>query len=123
MNGDLLEGRQLAQLRWETACVDPSVQLWNRPFIDNLTYGADSQSQMPIGSAIEEADLHGVLQKLPDGFQRSEFLLEKGMIDLVVDRREMKPIIASALRFMGAARAASSAVAAVEVPVPLGTQV
>lgn len=43
-----------------------------------------------------------IRQKLPEGFQRSEFLLEKGMIDLVVDRREMKGIIASALRFMGA---------------------
>ena len=41
-------------------------------------------------------------QKLPEGFQRSEFLLEKGMLDLVVDRREMKTAIASALRFMGA---------------------
>jgi len=40
-------------------------------------------------------------QKLPDGFQRSEFLLEKGMLDLVVDRREMKATIANALRFMG----------------------
>src|SRR5438128_9363623 len=44
-----------------------------------------------------------IRQKLPDGFQRSEFLLEKGMIDLVVDRREMKTVISSALRFMGAA--------------------
>jgi acetyl-CoA carboxylase carboxyl transferase subunit beta len=43
-----------------------------------------------------------IRQKLPDGFQRSEFLLEKGMIDLVVDRREMKTVISSALRFMGA---------------------
>jgi acetyl-CoA carboxylase carboxyl transferase subunit beta len=43
-----------------------------------------------------------IRQKLPEGFQRSEFLLEKGMLDLVVDRRELKPIIASALRFMGA---------------------
>jgi acetyl-CoA carboxylase carboxyl transferase subunit beta len=41
-------------------------------------------------------------QKLPEGFQRSEFLLEKGMIDLVVDRRELKAVIANALRFMGA---------------------
>src|SRR5437588_309250 len=44
-------------------------------------------------------------QKLPEGFQRSEFLLEKGMIDLVVDRRELKSLIASALRFMGAVKA------------------
>jgi acetyl-CoA carboxylase carboxyl transferase subunit beta len=43
-----------------------------------------------------------IRQKLPEGFQRSEFLLEKGMIDLVVDRREMKATIAGALRFMGA---------------------
>ena len=42
-----------------------------------------------------------IRQKLPEGFQRSEFLLEKGMLDLVVDRREMKTTIANALRFMG----------------------
>ena len=50
-----------------------------------------------------------IRQKLPEGFQRSEFLLEKGMIDLVVDRREMKATIASALRFMGARHAAPAA--------------
>ncbi|MBI4484982.1 MAG: acetyl-CoA carboxylase carboxyl transferase subunit beta, partial [Acidobacteria bacterium] len=33
---------------------------------------------------------------------RSEFLLDKGMIDLVVDRRELKATIAQALQFMGA---------------------
>jgi len=43
-----------------------------------------------------------IRQKLPEGFQRSEFLLEKGMVDLVIDRREMKATIAKALRFMGA---------------------
>jgi len=43
-----------------------------------------------------------IRQKLPEGFQRSEFLLDKGMLDEVVDRREMKATIARALRFMGA---------------------
>jgi acetyl-CoA carboxylase carboxyl transferase subunit beta len=43
-----------------------------------------------------------IRQKLPAGFQRSEFLLEKGMLDLIVDRREMRSTIANALRFMGA---------------------
>ena len=43
-----------------------------------------------------------IRQTLPEGFQRSEFLLEKGMLDLIVDRREMKATIANALRFMGA---------------------
>jgi acetyl-CoA carboxylase carboxyl transferase subunit beta len=42
-----------------------------------------------------------IRQKLPEGFQRSEFLLEHGMLDLIVDRREMKSAIARALRFMG----------------------
>jgi acetyl-CoA carboxylase carboxyl transferase subunit beta len=41
-----------------------------------------------------------IRQKLPDGFQRSEFLLERGMLDLVVDRREMKATISQVLRFM-----------------------
>jgi acetyl-CoA carboxylase carboxyl transferase subunit beta len=45
-----------------------------------------------------------IRQKLPAGFQRSEFLLERGMVDLVVDRREMKASIVSALDFMGARR-------------------
>ena len=43
-----------------------------------------------------------IRQKLPDGFQRSEFLVEHGMLDLVVDRRDMKATIARALRFMRA---------------------
>jgi len=43
-----------------------------------------------------------IRQKLPAGFQRSEFLLEKGMLDLIVDRRELKAVVANALRFMGA---------------------
>jgi len=43
-----------------------------------------------------------IRQKLPDGFQRSEFLLDHGMVDIVVDRRELKKTIASALRFMRA---------------------
>ena len=41
-----------------------------------------------------------IRQKLPEGFQRSEFLLEHGMLDAVVHRKEMKPYIARALDFM-----------------------
>jgi acetyl-CoA carboxylase carboxyl transferase subunit beta len=40
-----------------------------------------------------------IRQKLPEGFQRSEFLLERGMIDTIVDRREMKDTVARVLRF------------------------
>ncbi len=42
-----------------------------------------------------------IRQKLPAGFQRSEFLLERGQLDLVVDRRDLKGTIARLLRFMG----------------------
>jgi acetyl-CoA carboxylase carboxyl transferase subunit beta len=41
-----------------------------------------------------------IRQTLPEGFQRSEFLLAHGMLDAVVDRRELKATIARALRFM-----------------------
>jgi len=40
-----------------------------------------------------------IRQKLPEGFQRSEFLLKHGMLDAVVPRAEMKAYIATALRF------------------------
>ena len=35
-----------------------------------------------------------VREKLPEGFQRAEFLLEKGAIDMIVDRRQLRPTIA-----------------------------
>lgn len=38
-----------------------------------------------------------VREKLPEGFQRSEFLLEKGAIDMIVDRREMREKIGKLL--------------------------
>jgi acetyl-CoA carboxylase carboxyl transferase subunit beta len=41
-----------------------------------------------------------IRQKLPAGFQRSEFLLEHGFVDLVVDRRELKSTLTRVLRFM-----------------------
>jgi acetyl-CoA carboxylase carboxyl transferase subunit beta len=36
-----------------------------------------------------------VRETLPEGFQRSEFLLDKGAMDMIVDRREMKDRVAS----------------------------
>ena len=36
-------------------------------------------------------------QKLPEGFQRSEFLLDHGAIDMIVDRREMRQQVADLL--------------------------
>jgi acetyl-CoA carboxylase carboxyl transferase subunit beta len=47
-----------------------------------------------------------IRQKLPLGFQRAEFLLEHGMLDAVVHRKQLKPYIARALEFMTPTRAA-----------------
>ncbi|MDH3514483.1 MAG: acetyl-CoA carboxylase, carboxyltransferase subunit beta [Gammaproteobacteria bacterium] len=41
-----------------------------------------------------------VRQKLPEGFQRSEFLVEHGAIDLIIDRREMRDKIANLLSIL-----------------------
>jgi acetyl-CoA carboxylase carboxyl transferase subunit beta len=41
-----------------------------------------------------------IRQKLPKDFQRSEFLLEHGMIDAIVDRREMRDYVIKVLNFM-----------------------
>jgi len=38
-----------------------------------------------------------VREKLPEGFQRAEFLLEHGAIDMIVDRREMKKTLSDLL--------------------------
>jgi len=41
-----------------------------------------------------------VREKLPEGFQRSEFLLEKGAIDMIVDRRELRDRLAQLLSLL-----------------------
>jgi acetyl-CoA carboxylase carboxyl transferase subunit beta len=41
-----------------------------------------------------------IRQKLPAGFQRSEFLLEHGMLDMVVDRRELKKTLVRSIRLL-----------------------
>ena len=56
-----------------------------------------------------------IRQKLPEGFQRSEFLLEHGMLDIVVDRRELKNTISRVLRFAGMT---ARRPAAVDAPAP-----
>jgi acetyl-CoA carboxylase carboxyl transferase subunit beta len=50
-----------------------------------------------------------IRQKLPDGFQRSEFLLEHGMIDAIVKRKEMRQYLTRALSFFSDAEATGSA--------------
>jgi acetyl-CoA carboxylase carboxyl transferase subunit beta len=47
-----------------------------------------------------------IRQKLPEGFQRSEFLLQHGFLDAVVSRKDLKGYLIRALDFMQVARAA-----------------
>ena len=53
-----------------------------------------------IGFAGPRVIQQTVRETLPEGFQRSEFLLERGMLDLVVDRREMKATLGKAITFL-----------------------
>jgi acetyl-CoA carboxylase carboxyl transferase subunit beta len=46
-----------------------------------------------IGFAGQRVIEQTIKQKLPEGFQRSEYLLEHGMIDLIVERKEMKEVL------------------------------
>jgi len=53
-----------------------------------------------IGFAGPRVIQQTVRETLPEGFQRSEFLLEHGMLDMVVERARMREVLASCLRFM-----------------------
>jgi acetyl-CoA carboxylase carboxyl transferase subunit beta len=53
-----------------------------------------------IGFAGPRVIKQTIRQDLPEGFQRSEFLLEHGMLDLVVPRKEMKNTVVRLLNFM-----------------------
>ncbi|RYE74187.1 MAG: acetyl-CoA carboxylase carboxyl transferase subunit beta, partial [Oxalobacteraceae bacterium] len=87
------------------------------PFISVLTdpvYGGVSASLAMLGDVIvaEPKALIGfagprvieqtVREKLPEGFQRSEFLIEHGAIDMIISRQELRPRLGSLLaQFMG----------------------
>jgi acetyl-CoA carboxylase carboxyl transferase subunit beta len=80
--------------------------------LTNPTTGGVTASYAMLGDAIvaEPGALIGfagprvieqtIKQELPVGFQRSEFLLEHGMVDAIVDRRELKPTLSLLLRHM-----------------------
>src|SRR6185369_8271791 len=69
IDGQLFDQLPLDRVRSEISWVDPSVHLWNEPFIENLCYGSPNGVRQRAGSVLEAADLVRVLQKLPDGLQ------------------------------------------------------
>ena len=62
---------------------------------------SDWDDLMTICEMAAEEDDDSMLPELKEGFQRSEFLLEKGFVDMICDRREMKKCIAELLRLHG----------------------
>jgi acetyl-CoA carboxylase carboxyl transferase subunit beta len=53
-----------------------------------------------IGFAGPRVIQQTVRETLPEGFQRSEFLLEHGVLDMIVDRRDMRDRIGGVLRML-----------------------
>ena len=60
-----------------------------------------AEPQALIGFAGPRVIEQTVREKLPEGFQRSEMLLEKGAIDMIVDRRELRPVVAELVALLG----------------------
>jgi acetyl-CoA carboxylase carboxyl transferase subunit beta len=104
----------LAQMAKTTAALTDLAER-RLPFISVLTdptMGGVSASFAMIGDVViaEPKALIGfagprvieqtVRQKLPEGFQRAEFLLEKGAIDMIVDRRQMRDRLHALLSLM-----------------------
>ncbi|MCL2635480.1 MAG: acetyl-CoA carboxylase, carboxyltransferase subunit beta [Betaproteobacteria bacterium] len=104
----------LMQMAKSTAALTKLAQA-GQPFISILTdptMGGVSASFAFVGDVVmaEPNALIGfagprvieqtVREKLPEGFQRSEFLLEKGAIDMIVDRRELRDQVARTLALL-----------------------
>ncbi len=104
----------LMQMAKTTAALTRLSQI-GQPFISILTdptMGGVSASFAFVGDVViaEPNALIGfagprvieqtVREKLPEGFQRAEFLLEKGAIDLIVDRRELRDKVAATLSLL-----------------------
>jgi acetyl-CoA carboxylase carboxyl transferase subunit beta len=53
-----------------------------------------------IGFAGPRVIQQNIRQTLPEGFQRSEFLLEHGALDMIIDRRELRDRISAMLRLL-----------------------
>ncbi len=68
VDGKLLHGEHLQQVRRELVWVDPEVQLWNRSLQENLNYGNEADGPA-TPEVLSQADLLEVLARLPEGAQ------------------------------------------------------
>ncbi|MCK6426136.1 MAG: acetyl-CoA carboxylase, carboxyltransferase subunit beta [Burkholderiaceae bacterium] len=66
-------------------------------FVGDIVIG---EPKALIGFAGPRVIENTVREKLPEGFQRAEFLMEKGALDMIVDRRELRSTVARALAML-----------------------
>lgn len=69
VDGRRVDAADLPALRAATAWVDPAVQLWNRPLLENLAYAAAPQDLPQLSRAVRAAHLRETLARLPQGLQ------------------------------------------------------
>ena len=69
VDGVELDDQRLDQLRPHIAWVDPAVQLWNRPLLENLRYGLRDKPGMTIERAMDAAELTRVIERLPNALE------------------------------------------------------
>ena len=60
-----------------------------------------SEPQALIGFAGKRVIQDTIKQELPEGFQTAEFLLDKGFIDMIVERQNLKTVLSELLRLHG----------------------
>ncbi|MDB5039576.1 MAG: hypothetical protein JWN27_302 [Candidatus Eremiobacteraeota bacterium] len=75
-----------------------------------------AEARASIGFAGRRVIEQTIRQKLPDNFQTAEFLLEKGALDSVVERRDLKPLLMRLLDYGVGAKQASNGHATVTAP-------
>jgi len=85
----------------------PYVSVLTDPTMGGVSAGFAFLGDVVIGEPKALIDFAGprvientVREKLPEGFQRSEFLMQKGALDMIVDRRELRGVIARALAML-----------------------
>ena len=100
----------LMQMAKTTAAIEKFKDAGGLSYLTNPTTGGVSASFASLGDIIiaEPGALicfagprvieQTIGQKLPEGFQHSEFLLEHGMIDMIVDRKDMKQTLSKILK-------------------------
>jgi ATP-binding cassette subfamily B protein len=63
-----VEEYDVGRFRRETVWVDPSVQLWNRSFLENLQFGNPRSARHPLDAVLDETRLKDLLERMPRGF-------------------------------------------------------